>query len=260
MALADNIGKAYGNILNDDFSRVTLEGTLPDPLRNQTLDDWVVKGARVSFRGKSGDKEKDAGLLNYLISHEHWSPVEQPHMTFSIRAPMAVIIHLLRHRTFHVNGESSRFKEPKDEYYFPAIWRKQDTVNKQSSFGTVEEMNIIEGLQQAALTTAKEAYDQAIRLGVAREQARLLLPTDANYRSYVITTDLRNFMNFVGLRAANDAQWETRQYACAMYWLVQPMMPNLSKVWMEKIAGPSVSSNLTEWKKSHGEPATAVTD
>lgn len=255
----DNVGKTYAGVLGDEYSYVTLEGTLPDPMRGVSLDDWVVKGARVSFRGRPRTKDEDAGLIKRLVSHDHSSPLEQPHLTFSLRLPGAVVVHLLRHRTFHVNGESSRFKEPKDEYYYPKTWRKQDTVNKQGSAGEIEHPHGANLAYTTIVSQAFDAYERAIALGVAREQARLFLPTDALYKSYVITVDLRNFLHFVGLRAANDAQWETQQYACAMFWLIADMAPATVGAWLETIA-PSTQLNLKRWKEAHGDPVTASAD
>jgi len=264
--LADNTGKAYYKILGDDYGYVALEGTLPDPLRGFTLDDWVTKGARVSYRGKSRDKDADAGLIKRLILHDHSSPSEQPHMTFSVRAPMAIIVHMLRHRSFHVNGESSRFKAVKDEQYVPKQWRKQSLTNKQLSDRGVEaDANDLLSIQSRRnFANTYSLYQTMLSQEVGREQARLVLPTDAMYKSYVFTVDLRNFLHFIGLRAASDAQPETQSYACAMYWLIAPMAPLTCGAWRERLISndpkfdrSSVGINLDTWKREHGEPEPA---
>lgn len=262
----DNIGKAYYQILGDDYGYVALEGTLPDPLRGFTLDDWVVKGARVSYRGKTKDKTADAGLIRRLLMHDHSSPSEQPHMTFSLRAPMAVIVHLLRHRSAHINGESSRFKAVKDEQYIPQIWRRQSLTNKQLSEGAVEKAfnEQLRDEARVSFTGTYHLYNAMLNGQVGREQARLVLPTDAMYKSYVITIDLRNFLHFIGLRAAPDAQPETQSYACAMYWLIAGMAPLTVAAWRERLVSTdpnfdrsSVGHNLDQWRKQHGEPEPA---
>lgn len=257
--MVDNTGMSYRNLLGDEYSTVTLEGTLPDPLRGVNLDDWVVKGARVSYRGKSRNKEEDRGLIRRMLTHGHWTPFEQPQVTIAFRAPMAVIVQKLRHRTFHWNGESSRFKKPLEQFHIPKVWRKQSMTNKQGSDGELdaEQGAIMSGLLTDFAALGVRYYNQAIDMGVAREQARFFLPTDANYRSYVFTADLRNFMNMIQLRCASDTQLETRQYASAMFWLVAPMAPLVKIEWMD-VMTPDVRNNLEAWRTEHGEPTDAI--
>lgn len=252
--MPSNIGKSYLNILGDNIAFVQLEGTLPDPAQ-ASMDDWIVHAARTGHRQASKSAEKDRGLLRFLMEHGHESPVEHPHMTFSLRAPVMVLGHLRTHQAFHASVESARFKEPRhDEVYIPGVWRSQNSLNG----GPLDDETSreVRAKMRELVEGGFAAYKEAIARGVAREQARLLLPGYAIYQSYVVTADLRNFLHFVSLRAAPDAQLETRAFACAMFWLVQPHAPYTTELWLSTLrrGNPGTYTNLTEFYKQHGAP------
>lgn len=261
--MLSNIGKSYLNVLGDNIAFVRLEGTLPDPAQ-ASMDDWIVRAARTSYRQTSKGTEKDRGLLRFLMEHGHESPAEHPHMTFSLRAPVMVLGHLRTHRVFHASAESARFKEPRDEVYVPGVWRSQSGLNKQGSGEPLDDETSreIRTKMRELVEGGFAAYKEAIARGVAREQARLLLPGYAIYQSYIMTADLRNFLHFVSLRAAPDAQLETRAFACAMFWLVQPHAPYTAELWLNtlKTGNPRTYTNLVEFYRQHGAPCDDLPD
>jgi len=178
----------------------------------------IARAARVST-GKDGEQrpfEDDVRLVTFLAEHRHHSPFEHVILTFRIKAPLSVNIHFLRHRTAKVNAESARYRKVRTEFYEPVIFRRQSKVNKQAS-----EIDVIDDNQRAieifknAIDVAAQAYEELINLGVAREQARGVLP-EFRYTTWIWTIDLRNLMHFLLLRSASDAQLETRSYAYAI--------------------------------------------
>ena len=179
----------------------------------------IVNAARVSYLGESKGDEADKKLLFYLMEHNHSSPFEQVELKFRVKAPLMVFWQWVRHRTFHyqhINSQSGRYTpfNPND-VYIPTQWRKQDVGNKQSSSGRVDrqvEMELTQTLQ-GMVETAMNAYQLALKAGVAKEQARLFLPAFGLYYTWIVKVDAWNLMHFLKLRLADEAQWEIRQYA-----------------------------------------------
>lgn len=195
------------------------------------LDSQVVRAARASYTGGTKTKRKDAQLIRYLIQHEHWSPFEMVQLKFFIKAPLFVVQQFLRHRAFSFNQESARYSVLQDEYYIPASFRAQDTKNKQGSV----EAEFDPSLREVYIQTVDQAFDfyrHLLDQGVAREMARMVLPSCTYTRLYV-RGDLRNWLHFLKLRLDSHAQWETRQYAEAILELIRPLAPVTVAAWEE---------------------------
>jgi len=189
----------------------------------------IVNAARVSFLGESKGSQKDKRLLFYLMEHRHTSPFEQVEFKFRVRAPVVTWWQWVRHRTWQFNAQSGRYVAfEEDDFYVPAEWRRQSPSNKQASLGalTLEEG---EQLTQALLdhyARSYQLYQQALAAGVAREQARVFLPGFAVYYTWVAKVDAHNLMHFLSLRMAEDAQYEIRVYASAIYeHFFKPALP-----------------------------------
>lgn len=255
--MRNNIGKAYRSILGGDgASFVRLDATLPDPSSGKTLDDMIVMAARTSYSKGLKDPESDKKLVKYLLDNEHMSPFEQPQVTFTVRLPKMAIIQLLRHRSFHFNSESGRYVEVKDEFYMPREWRLQSTQNKQGSEGILdaEKASYLDGAYINHVRLSTKLYREALDWGVAKELARIFLPADAGYVTVMFTADLRNLINFLKQRLDGHAQYEIRQAACAMYWLLLPQCFNTFDIVIDKIFSDSAARNLLEFGKEYGEP------
>jgi thymidylate synthase (FAD) len=189
----------------------------------------VVNAARVSFLGESKGPEADKKLLFYLLRHHHTSPFEQVEFKFRVNAPLVVWWQWVRHRTWHVNAQSGRYTPFKEnDFYMPAVWRKQAQNNKQASEGTLDAPEA-ERMSQALVAHYEQGfalYEQALAAGVAREQARLFLPGFAVYYIWVAKVDAHNLMHFLRLRMAPDAQEEIRVYAQAIFeHFFKPVLP-----------------------------------
>jgi thymidylate synthase (FAD) len=190
-------------------------------LQDMMGDDLAaVNAARVSFLGESKGAEADKKLLFYLLRHRHTSPFEQIEFKFRVHAPVVTWWQWVRHRMWNFNAQSGRYVPfEEDDFYTPTVWRKQSPSNKQASLG---ELTPEEGapLTETLLKHYEDGfklYQQALSMGVAREQARVFLPGFSVYYTWVCKVDAHNLMHFLHLRMAEDAQYEIRVYAQAIY-------------------------------------------
>lgn len=188
-------------------------------------DTRVVEAARISYRSPSKGAEADAKLIHYLYKNAHTSPFEQCRITFNIKMPIFVMRQFVRHRMQSLNEVSARYTELPDEFYKPRSLRRQDNKNKQ---GSLEEGQITDGQVLGRLYTAyKFAYNTYKKLledGVAREQARMVLPVGI-YTEIYTTWDLNNLFKFFRLREDNHAQAEHREFAMAMMDFTRACFP-----------------------------------
>lgn len=188
----------------------------------------IVNAARTSYLGESKGVERDKKLLFYLMQHRHDSPFEMVEFKFRIHAPELVWRQLLRHRTGNYNLQSYRYTEAQaEEFYVPQQWRVQSQTNKQGSEGGLEGEAAVEltAQLQAHYAQSYALYEAALAQGVAREIARLFLPAFGLYSVGVVKFDARNLMHFLSLRLSEDAQWEIRQYAKAMWEFFAETLP-----------------------------------
>jgi thymidylate synthase (FAD) len=216
------------NVLGDGKSWIELQDMMPHPSTGVSPDLTVANAARVSFLGEAKGTERDRKLLHYLLKHRHTTPFEQVEFKFRVRAPVIVWWQWVRHRTWHFNAQSGRYTPfREDDFYIPSAWRRQSASNKQGSEGALDP-DASQALHQKLTQTAGEGfrlYQEALAMGVAREQARLFLPAWSSYYIFVCKVDAWNLMHFLRLRMADDAQWEIRQYALAMHSMFRNHMP-----------------------------------
>jgi thymidylate synthase (FAD) len=204
---------------------------------DMSADLAVVNAARVSYLGESKGEAQDKKLLHYLLAHKHSSPFEMVEFKFRMRAPLVTLWQLVRHRTFNLNLQSGRYTEfEESDFYVPLEWRKQSKNNKQASDGVVD--NLTDDWLTKQLISHYDAsyklYEDAIKCGVAREQARLFLPGFSVYYTAVVKMDAHNLMHFLKLRMAQEAQYEIRVYAQVMYEeFFKKIMPWTSE-WLEQ--------------------------
>lgn len=199
-------------------------------------DNSIVCAARTSFLGESKGAEKDRKLLNYLYRNRHTSPFEQCSITFRIKMPLFVMRQFVRHRTFRLNEWSGRYSKLKDEFYFPKSWRKQDDVNKQGSVPEEDWNPVVEhdsyttqeirasGVLAQVCHEAYSRYEDLLKVGVAREMARMVLPQNI-MTQIVVNCDIRNLCHFLTLRQHEHAQLEIRELADAMYIIMKELFP-----------------------------------
>ncbi len=230
------IGKRI-NVLDKGW--VELVDMLPHPLTGVSGDMAIVNAARVSFMGESKGEEKDKKLLFYLLRNKHTSPFEMVEFKFRVHAPLVTWWQWARHRTWNFNAQSGRYTPfEESDFYVPDVWRKQAISNKQASEGQVDSET------NARLTEKLEEhyqqgfalYEEALKVGVSKEMARLFLPGFSVYYTWVVKVDVHNLMHFLKLRMASDAQHEIRVYAQAIYEaFFKPALPWTAEAFEEYI-------------------------
>jgi len=196
---------------------------------NMGDDNRVVQSARVSYGAGTTTYRRDRELLRYLMRHEHLSPFEQVAFVFHIKMPIFVARQIVRHRTGKVSEISGRYSLLKDEYYIPEAFRiqRQSKDSKQGSGEPLEEVQaykVISEMEKVCYDAFQQYGNFIENDGLAREEARFVLPLNT-YTEWYWQMDLRNLFNFLHLRLDSHAQFETQQYAKAIYELIKPIVP-----------------------------------
>ena len=211
-----------------------------------TLGDDLtpVNAARVSFGGRSDIfEEKDRKLSKFLIKHKHFSPFRHQHVMFIIKAPEFVMRQWYKHvvgietTSAHVtkdhawNEISGRYV-PYDEFYEPTEFRKQSEDNKQASDGLVEDQIKATMMWREAQTKTIETYKELLDMGMAKEQARSILPLTV-YTKVWWTASFQSIMNFIELRDEPTSQVEIQEYARALKEIMLDIFPETTNLWGE---------------------------
>lgn len=197
------------------------------------FDKDVARIARISTGSENKGLRADRKLLATLIREDHGSPLEMGLIRFKMKMPLFLVAQLLRHRWASFSQRSGRYVAFTVEYYIPANdnWRMQGRGNKQVSSGTLppEQAAIARQLYTESVEKAIATYNQLLDLGVAREQARIVLP-EGTYTSLFANLNMRSLMNLLRLRLAPDAQPEFQEYAKLMFSFVARECPNMHRL------------------------------
>lgn len=177
-------------------------------------DAMVTLAARVSFDKLSNDytEEQNNKLLSYLARHNHWSPFSHPRLQFRLQIPIYVERQIIKTQAgVEYNSISGRYVDFSDTYTFIKDWRKQSKDSKQGSAESLsyEEQEVCNIIEYNIYQTCKQAYNDLIKLGVSKEQARTILPLNLN-TTMVWTGSLYSFIRLCKQRLKLDAQQETR--------------------------------------------------
>lgn len=202
----------------------------------------VVNAARVSFNKKSdgfiitdhttGKKElrvEDKKLIDYLAKHKHWTPFAHTAVTLHIKAPLFVARQLGKHQVGFVwNEVSRRYVDDEPEFYVPDVWRKRAENVKQGSSDEAIPVNPTDheafNPYHHSMTIQLEYYKHLIDIGVAPEQARMVLP-QSMYTEWYWTGNLYGFSNVYKLRTDEHSQKETQEVAKQIGTILQPLYP-----------------------------------
>ena len=178
-------------------------------------DLTVVNAARVSFDKHHEEfKQSDEKLISYLAKHGHWTPFGHPQLQFRVSAPLFVARQLVKHQVGLVwNEVSRRYVDTPPHFYITDKWRSRATDKKQGSGETLVPLKGQDyAYVQAAHIACVDAYTHLLELGVAPEQARMVLP-QSMYTEWYWTGSLYAFSRICNLRLSGDAQLETREIA-----------------------------------------------
>ena len=180
------------------------------------VQELVAFCARVSNPSNQFNTDTSEKLIKYLIKHQHWSPLEMVSACLEIETTRDIARQMLRHRSFSFQEFSQRYADPtKDLSFVLREARLQDTKNRQNS---VENNNLAlaawwEERQKRVIEEARNAYDWAITNGIAKEQARAVLPEGLTVSRLYMNGTLRSWIHFIELRSANGTQKEHQEVA-----------------------------------------------
>ena len=203
-----------------------------------------VNAARVSFGGRSENfTDKDKRLSKFLIKHKHFSPFRHQHVMMIIKAPEFVMRQWYKHvvgiettsnhpTKDHAWNEISGRYVAYSDFYMPKDFRAQSDDNKQASEGLVDNQKEALELWQDAQQSSIEAYENMIAMGIAKEQARSILPLTV-YTEVWWTASFQSIMNFIELRDEATAQVEIQEYAKALKGIMLDVFPETTKLWQE---------------------------
>ena len=209
-------------------------------------DLTVVNSARVSFgkRKKKWDKS-DERLVRYLAKYKHYSPFRHLQVQFHIKAPEFVMRQWYKHVVGIETTSSSSTKDhawneisgryvPVEDFYYPSVWRKQSDDNKQASEGVLDDLQQkrMDGVFNEYMRQVEMAYDRMIDAGMAKEQARIILPLN-QYTEVYWTASFQAIMNFIELRNEKTSQIEIQEYAKVLLDLMRDVYPMTTKLWSE---------------------------
>ena len=187
----------------------------------ENVQDLIAFCAKVSNPTAQINKETSERLIKYLIKHQHWSPLEMCNAVMEIETTRDIAHQIIRHRSFAFQEFSQRYADPAEmgNQFTLREARLQDTKNRQNSI-EVEDRELArnwEIKQQMVINAAKEAYEWAINNGIAKEQARVVLPEGNTKTRLYMNGTIRSWVHYIELRGANGTQKEHMEvaYACA---------------------------------------------
>lgn len=194
-------------------------------------ENLIAYCARVSSPNQNNPEYE--GLLKYCIKHGHWSVFEMASMCVEIETSRAIAQQILRHRSFHFQEFSQRYAAATSFETYPA--RRQDNKNRQNSIDDMskEDKRWFEEAQHEIQDRANYLYSIALAKGIAKEQARFLLPLNTTTKLYMHGT-VRDWVHYLNLRCANGTQLEHQEVA-----------KEIQKIFLDKF--PTISKAL-EWK------------
>ena len=204
-------------------------------------DDGIVDAqeliafcARVSNPSNQMNKETSEKLIKYLIKHAHWSPLEMVSACLEIDTTRDIAHQIVRHRSFSFQEFSQRYADPKEmgDMFVVREARLQDTKNRQNSIETDDAVlaQRWEEIQQDVMYTAGKAYQWAIDNGIAKEQARCVLPEGLTKTRLYMNGTLRSWVHYIDLRGANGTQKEHMEIAHACAEVISKIFPLMQEL------------------------------
>jgi thymidylate synthase (FAD) len=197
-----------------------------------TANELVAWTARVSNPSNQNNTATAPKLVQYLIKNQHWSPLEMVHVSMEIKTTRDIARQILRHRSFSFQEFSQRYADPTEELGFVTREpRLQDVKNRQNSI-EVDDKNIDtewEHIQRRMIYHAKKDYNAAIKLGMAKEQARALLPEGLTESTIIMAGSLRSWVHYCQLRMDKATQKEHRIVAEQCWEIIGQHFPDVIK-------------------------------
>lgn len=203
----------------------------------RNLLEQIAYAARVSNPANQDNSETAEKLVRYLMKHQHWSPLEMVSVCLEIETTRDIARQILRHRSFSFQEFSQRYADPVKELHFETREaRLQDLKNRQNSIGidqTDEDKRLLaiewERAQKRVLFAVEKEYKWAIENGIAKEQARAILPEGNTASRMYMNGTLRSWVHYIQLRSANGTQKEHQDIAIACANAIEPIFPMITE-------------------------------
>jgi len=198
---------------------------------NMDVDDFIAYVARVSNPSNQNNVDTSNKLLRYLAKNHHWSPFEMVNIVMEINTTRDIARQILRHRSFSFQEFSQRYADPTKDLGFTAREaRLQDYKNRQNSIEVEDDLELKHGWnerQKIVLEYAQKQYDWAIRNGIAKEQARAVLPEGLTVSRMYMNGTLRSWIHYCQLRMDKATQKEHREIATDAWYKITEVFPSL---------------------------------
>ena len=191
------------------------------------LLDQIAYAARVSNPANQNNTETSEKLVRYLVKNQHWSPLEMVSVCLEIDTTRDIARQILRHRSFSFQEFSQRYADASQLGFVTREARLQDTKNRQNSIETdnLALQAFWETRQKRVMEESLEAYKWALDNGIAKEQARAVLPEGITKSRMYMNGTLRSWVHYIQLRSANGTQKEHREIALACAAAIEPIFP-----------------------------------
>jgi thymidylate synthase (FAD) len=196
----------------------------------ESLENIVAYCARVSNPSNQNNTKTNERLITYLIDHQHWSPLEMVNICLEIETTRDIARQILRHRSFSFQEFSQRYAVADLGFEYKEA-RLQDTKNRQNS---IECQNLKleeewENIQEHVSEITETAYKWALENGIAKEQARAVLPEGMTISRMYVNGTLRSWVHYIKLRSGNGTQKEHREIAIECAKIIEPIFPMIVK-------------------------------
>lgn len=199
----------------------------------EDVQDLVAYCARVSNPQNQINSETAPKLLDYLIKHKHWSPFEMCSATLEVETTRDIARQFLRHRSFSFQEFSQRYADIRsfDNSFVIREARLQDEKNRQNSVETNDEklQRTWEQQQRRVIEASKQAYNWAIKNGIAKEQARAVLPEGNTVSRLYVNGTIRSWIHYIELRSGNGTQLEHMELAQEIGRIISKIFPYFEK-------------------------------
>jgi thymidylate synthase (FAD) len=203
------------------------------PVSGLDVNDFIAYVARVSNPSNQNNNETAGRLVKYLVKNKHWSPLEMVHVVMEINTTRDIARQILRHRSFTFQEFSQRYADPtKDLGFVHREARLQDTKNRQNSIDT-EDLNLQQewkDKQWFITNVVRDTYEWAIDNGIAKEQARAVLPEGLTVSRMYMSGSLRSWVHYCQLRCSNGTQKEHREIALDCWYKLIDYFPSLKEL------------------------------
>jgi thymidylate synthase (FAD) len=215
--------------------RMTSHSTPDNIIGVDDAQELIAYCARVSNPGNQNNKDTSEKLIKYLIKHQHWSPLEMVSACLEIETTRDIARQILRHRSFSFQEFSQRYADPtKDLSFETRDARLQDPKNRQNSIDLSEDNRRLNEdfrmKQTEIIRQAKKVYEWAIYNGIAKEQARAVLPEGNTVSRLYMNGTLRSWVHYIDLRSANGTQKEHQDIAIACAREIAKIFPIMTDI------------------------------